>query len=333
MSKSITHQLHVLRYPEAAPQRVDQFLAQHFSDISRAYLQTILAQKKVWINNAVAKKGSMLAPQDEIRIEPFVHPDDRRLTPNDQPTIQVLHEEEHFIVINKPAGLPTHPNEFEDIHTVANQFIGLFPEAIEVGEDPLRPGIVHRLDTDTSGLLLLARTQDGFKALREKFDQRQIHKTYAALCMGHPEPQNQTIDYDVAHHPKNIRKMVALVDDTVAYRSTPRNASTVIHTVEQMKEATFLWVQTLTGRMHQVRIHLTSIGHPLIGDKLYQTHAQRQKDRSGLKRHFLHASHLWFVHPWTGQRVSFECNLAPELVALCEKWGMQPDLLTFPQGL
>ncbi|MEZ4820559.1 MAG: RluA family pseudouridine synthase [Bdellovibrionota bacterium] len=247
------------------------------------------------------------------QIDPFTHPNDRVISSPNEPVLHIVAEKEHYLVIDKPAGLPTHPNDFQDLQCVANHFIRLYPDSLHVGEDALRPGIVHRLDTYTSGLLIVAKTQEGFKAFRQLFDQRNIQKTYQALVLGNVYPDDIEIDTPLAHHHKNPRKMVALIDDRVEYRSKIREAKTMVHVRERFDQTTWIDVKTLTGRMHQVRVHMASIDHPLVGDQVYQNQRQKQQDQYGLGRHFLHASKLVFKDPWTGLEIILQSNLPFEL--------------------
>src|SRR5262245_12808147 len=164
--------------------RLDRFLASKYDDVSRAYLQAIIGDGSVSVNGRVAEKSTDLKIGDEILVHPFVHPKDRRIQPNPKIDLNIVWKSSDLIVIDKPAGLPTHPNDFEDTDTVANALISLLPETAEVGEDPLRPGIVHRLDGDTSGLLILALTQEAFLHMRKQFDERKVKKTYFACVLG-----------------------------------------------------------------------------------------------------------------------------------------------------
>lgn len=318
MTKTKTDILHEWEY-EGLPKRLDQVLSERFPDISRGYMQDVLEKQGVYINEKlVFKKGVTVVKGDHIKIAPFVHPDHRLIKPAKPSALNVIFDHEHFIVIDKPAGMATHPNEFEDQSCVANHFIGLYPQAQGVGDNALRPGVVHRLDTNTSGLLVLARTQEGYRAFRQKFDQRKMFKTYQALCVGIISKDAMDIQTPLAHHHRNPRKMVAVTDDNVPYRSTLRQARTLVEVVERFESYTFVSVQTLTGRMHQVRIHLASQEHPLAGDTLYQEGKHRQKDALGLDRHFLHASQIKFEDPWNSEERVFQSALPPELKATLE---------------
>lgn len=313
-----TNQKHSIRY-EGESIRLDIFLKTLFEGVSRVYLQELIKGQKVTVNGNFAKKGAILHDQDLIEIDAFTHPQDRRLSAPNKPQLDIKFEHEHYLIIEKAAGLPTHPNEFSETNTVANHFIGLYPESLEVGEDSLRPGIVHRLDTNTSGLLILAKTQQGYDALKNLFMLRKIHKTYQALVLGVFPKTEKTIDWPIAHHPKNPRKMVALTDKNVRYRSQPREAQTKVAILTKYATSTLISVQTLTGRMHQVRVHLSAIGFPLIGDGIYQNQNEKRKDKFGLDRHFLHASRIEFIDPFSNEKVIQVSDLPNELKACLDQ--------------
>ncbi|MCB0271542.1 MAG: RluA family pseudouridine synthase [Bdellovibrionales bacterium] len=312
MRKTVTEKRHQL-VVEIPSVRLDQYLKDHFKDISRAYLQMMIESQKVTVNDQIGKKGTLLKKGDVVKIASFVHPSDRMVQPADLPSLEVVYESDNYLIIDKPAGLPTHPNDFEDRNCVANHFIGIYPDSIQVGEDPLRPGIVHRLDSDTSGLLILAKSQEAFSYFRQQFNERKIDKTYHALTLGELRFDEYDIQTPLAHHHQNPRKMVAVTSDKVAYRSTIREAQTLVFVKKRFQHTTYIEVKTKTGRMHQVRVHLASIGFPLVGDKLYQDQKQRNKDTFGLRRHFLHASTLKFEDPWRKETVTYQIELPEDL--------------------
>jgi 23S rRNA pseudouridine1911/1915/1917 synthase len=292
--------------------RVDQYLVQLFPHISRAYLQQTIQNGYVLVNDKRCRKGTVIREGDEVDVQPFVQPNERTIDGNPSVHFSILHEFEHYVVLDKPPFLPTHPNQFNDNNTLANGLVAKFPQMIGVGDDPLRPGIVHRLDSNTSGVMLAALTSEGFANLRNLFNEREIHKTYVALVLGNIQSSG-SIDTDVAHHPKNPRKMVALTSESIIFRSRRRIAKTLYEPIEQFGNYTLVRVKTLTGRMHQVRVHLASVGHPLVGDGLYQSDREKNSDKLGLTRHFLHAVSIDFDDPWTDQPQRFHSKLSSDL--------------------
>lgn len=295
--------------------RLDQYLVTLFPHISRSYLQQMITQGSVLVNQKKSKKGHILTEGDLIEIQSFVEPNDRTIDPNPAVGFTLKEEFEHYIVIDKPPFVATHPNQFDDHQSLANGLVSRFPQMIGVGEDPLRPGIVHRLDSNTSGVMLAAKTQEGFAKLRELFNQRKIKKTYQALVVGQIIKEG-SIETDVAHHPKNPRRMIALTHPNQEFRSRRRNATTLYEPMKQFGGYTLVSVRTLTGRMHQVRVHLASIGHPLVGDTLYQSPKEKNLDKLGLTRHFLHAVRLEFDDPWSQTPRIFESKLSNDLQSI-----------------
>jgi 23S rRNA pseudouridine1911/1915/1917 synthase len=297
--------------PEGPSVRLDRFLTERFEGISRAFLQELIANGGVKVNGGTVRKGHPLSAGDLVEVEAFVLPEERRIEPNPSILLNIVWESAELLVLSKPAGLPTHPNDYSDPNTLANALIARFPALSGVGDDHLRPGIVHRLDTDTSGLILVARTQESFRALRKLFDERKVKKVYQALVLGDVASEGEIVT-PLAHHATNPRRMVAVVEGAPV-RSRIREACTLYKPLERFGVYTLLEVRTLTGRMHQVRVHLSSIGHPLAGDRLYQTARERASDKSGLKRHFLHAVELKFPLGPDGELKTFSDELAPEL--------------------
>ena len=297
--------------------RLDQYVVGLYPDISRSYLQQLIGKGLVLVNHKKVKKGSLIRPGDEIEILPFVAPNDRIIEPNPAITYKTVQTYENYVVVEKPPYLPTHPNQFDDRNSFANALVAHHPEVIGIGDDALRPGIVHRLDTNTSGLMLAALTKTGFDELRKLFNERKIHKTYVALVVG-SLPKSGTIETDIAHHEKNPRRMVAITSKKVLFRSRRREAKTLYETIESFDGYSLVKMQTLTGRMHQVRVHLSSIGYPLVGDTLYQSPKEKNLDRLGLTRHFLHATDIEFVDPWTQEERHYKSDLSIDLESILQ---------------
>ncbi|MFH1262232.1 MAG: RluA family pseudouridine synthase [Pseudomonadota bacterium] len=305
----------ILVYDDTSPIRLDRFLVDRLRGLSRAYVAELIALGIVTVNGKKCRKGVTLGRGDRVEVEPFQRPEERRIDPNPDIPVTIVWQSPQMLVVDKPAGLPTHPNDFTDKETLANALVGRFPGLVEVGEDPLRPGIVHRLDTDTSGLLAVARTQEAFRHLRQQFDERKVKKTYLALVLGEVSAKGEVVT-PLAHHATNPRKMVAVPPEgtgKIPHRSKVREAGTAYEPVERFIGYTLLRVRTKTGRMHQVRVHLSSIGHPLAGDRLYQTPKERQIDRIRLDRHFLHAHKLELEVLPNNSFKSFDSNLPNEL--------------------
>ena len=220
-------------------------------------------------------------------------------------TLSVIYEDDDIVAINKPAGLTVHktgPNDQQT--TLADLVVERWPKMKEVGEDPLRPGIVHRLDRDTSGLMLLAKTQKAFGYLKKQFQDRTIHKTYLALVYGAPKEPSGTIDMPVARIGAKTTTQTKGTRDLVE-----REAVTDYRTRTRYDGYTLLECMPRTGRTHQIRAHLKAIGVPIAGDPLY---ARGKASPAGLDRPFLHAWRLQFVTP-SGTSLALEADLPDEL--------------------
>ncbi len=217
---------------------------------------------------------------------------------------KTIFENNHFLVIDKPAGLTVHPARPGQTGTLIGEIIKKYPEIKEVGEDPLRPGIVHRLDKDTSGLMIIAKNNQAFGYLKKQFQQRKIVKKYLCLVHGQIKDDKGTIAKAISLSKKNRKKRSALLDNRA------KSAWTEYRVVKRFSQYTLLKVLPKTGRTHQIRIHLASIGHPVAGDKQYKF--KRQKDPKNLNRQFLHAQYLKFSS-LNGKIMQFKTELPNDL--------------------
>ncbi len=310
--------------PEEAPVRLDVFLRRKLPGISRSYVQRAIEGGQVTVGDRRRAKGFLLSEGDEVRLDRFVRPDERTLAPNASLAVGIVHEDEHLLVIDKPAGMPVHPNDYDDTGTVVNFLLSSYPEVVGVGEGPLRPGIVHRLDTGTTGLLLVARTARAYEGLKSQFVERRVRKHYYALALGDVASPGR-IDSPLAHDPKNARRMKVVATAEEFAKLNARDALTEYEPWQRLSgDATLLWVAILTGRMHQIRVHLASLGHPLCGDLLYQNSAQKSRDLSRLARPGLHAARLKLDHPVSGRPLLFESPLPEDLSAAAERLSRSP---------
>ena len=302
-------------------QRLDKFLAGLFPDISRAYLQGIIGEGLVLHNGRPGKKSTPVLEGDEILVRELLHPDERALEPNGSLPLPVVHERDTFLVVDKPAGMPTHPIRYDETETLVNALLARHPEVLDVGDSRLRSGIVHRLDVGTSGLLMIARTGPAFDHLRGLFHARRVFKEYMALVVG-KIGSGGTIETPIAHDPRSARRMMVCTEPEAARELKARDAHTA-YTVERRFDGyTLLRIRIRTGRMHQIRIHLASIGHPVAGDPVYLGPRFRSLDGTGLDRQFLHAARLGFESPESGGGpLLFESPLAADLEAVLERLG------------
>jgi 23S rRNA pseudouridine1911/1915/1917 synthase len=283
----------------AAGERLDRFLAALEEVGSRAAAERLLAEGKVLVDGEARTKSHRLAGGEQVALEV---PERRESTlePETVPGVRVVHEDEHLLVVDKPAGVVVHPSAGHGAGTLVH---GLLAHAIEGGEAPERPGIVHRLDRDTSGLLVVARSAEAHRLLQRLLRRRELTREYLALVRGRPRSRRGRIEAPIGrdrHDPTRISL------DT----QTPRDAVTEFELVELLREHALLRVRLETGRTHQIRVHLAAIDLPVAGDPVYGVTGDL-----GLPRQFLHAARLAFDHPLGGRRIDVESALPAELDA------------------
>ena len=292
---------------DAEPERLDKVVARLF-EVSRARAMDWIAEGRVKVNGLRGPKAQMVPPGARVAVE--MPPSDAPVPQPDLP-VRVVHADAQVVVIDKPAGMPSHPLKPGELGTAANALVARFPELAGIG--PAREGgLVHRLDTDTSGLLLAARTEAAHANLRAQFTARTIEKGYLALVAGELHAGGE-IDLPLAHDPRDPRRVRAASDPEWAALHDARPALTRFSPLERRGGFTLLDIEIATGVLHQIRAHLAFIGHPLAGDSLYEG-----PPLAGLQRHFLHASRLGFAHP-EGTRARFESPLPPDLRAILEQ--------------
>ncbi|WP_348264898.1 RluA family pseudouridine synthase [Telmatobacter sp. DSM 110680] len=318
--------------PEAAGQRLDAFIVTQLEGVSRSRVQLLLDQGDVSVNGAQAKASLKLRGSEQILITGEPHPAPLKATAQDIP-LDVIFEDKHFAVVNKPAGMMVHAGagETEDArnsNTLVNALLFRFKALSATGGD-LRPGIVHRLDKDTSGLIVVAKNDAAHAALAELFSTRQISKTYVALVHGSVERKKGTINAPVSRDPVRRTRMTTRPADNA--RSAVSHYEVVRRLDTRFGKFTLVKVRIETGRTHQIRVHMASIGHPVVGDSLYgassqltdQVAAQAAPSRSArrnaepqrlkLNRNFLHAAQLAFTHPITAKSLELLAPLPREL--------------------
>lgn len=263
---------------------------------SRAEAQRLIEAGRALVDGRVVPKRHLLAAGEVLEIRPTPAPLSE-LVPEAIDMV-VRFEDEHLLVVDKPAGIVTHPSAGHQGGTLVH---GLLAHAISGGADPTRPGIVHRLDRDTSGLLVVARSERAHRRLQRMLRERTIERTYAALVHG-AAPPAMTVDRPIGRD-RRVRTRMAIADET------GRPAVTHARRVEDLGRFTLLEVRLETGRTHQIRVHLESVGHPVVGDRVYG----RRQESLGLERQFLHAARLAFAHPETGEPIEVESPLPHDL--------------------
>ena len=302
---------------EAAGMRLDKFLADHLADISRSRIQGWIEEGRVTLDGRPARPSTRLDPGQRVRV--FIPPPEEvRILPEPIP-LDILYEDEHLLVINKPAGMVVHPAPGHTSGTLVNALLARFPawaeldwweseeDEEEAGADYPRPGIVHRLDKDTSGLLIVAKSAGARSALQAQFQARQVEKVYLALVHGVLPAPAGLIDAPIGRDPRQRKRMAVVAEG--------RPAVTAYRVLEPLGEYALLEVMPKTGRTHQIRVHLAFIGHPVVGDEVYG----RRRSRLACPRQFLHAARLSFRHPVTGRPMEFSAPLPPDLQTVLEE--------------
>lgn len=294
--------------------RLDKALTDRYEDKSRQYVQSLLADGLVSVNGKKAKSSFRLKLGDVVELT-FPAPVVLNLKPLAL-DLSIVYEDDDVVVVDKPAGLVVHPGEggTHADDTLVNALLHHCKENLSGINGVLRPGIVHRLDKDTSGLVIVAKNDKAHQALAEQFHDRLIEKVYTALLVGHLEPQKASIDSPIGRDSKNRKKM-AVVDEKYGKRALTRYT-----VVKYIGPYTLVKVALITGRTHQIRVHFSSIGFPLLGDDLYGKPKENKllADVHGLKRQFLHAGFMALTLPGATKKRTFESPLPNDLQSVLD---------------
>ncbi|MHA6334473.1 RluA family pseudouridine synthase [Qipengyuania sp. CAU 1752] len=296
--------------------RLDKALAEA-SGLSRERVKSLMADKAITVAGALATNPSAkcAAGADfNITLPATIEP---KAAPQDIP-VDVVHEDEHLLVVNKRAGMVVHPAAGNQDGTLVNALLHHCRGQLSGINGVARPGIVHRIDKDTSGLLVVAKTDAAHEGLAAQFADHSIHRRYLAICAGYPNPRAGTIDARLGRSDRDRKKMAVLAKDS----SRGKHAVTHYATLRTLAGCALIECRLETGRTHQVRVHCQSIGHPLLGDPTYGRDPKQLRpilQRIGFARQALHASELGFVHPVTGQKVSFTADLPADMQELIDE--------------
>ncbi|MCB1257154.1 MAG: RluA family pseudouridine synthase [Microthrixaceae bacterium] len=293
--------------PEALEgERLDRAVAM-LVGCSRSQAATLVADGGVEVNGASVTKVSLrLSAGDDLAIHGAPQEEIDDVLPDPGVDFGVVYEDEHVIVINKPAGLVVHPGAGNRTGTLVNGLLHRYPEIATVG-DPARPGIVHRLDIGTSGLMVAARSQQAYDELVDQLASRSVHRTYSALVLGHLTHPRGVIDAPIGRSRRDPLRMTV---STVGREA--RTHYELDRSFDEPIETSLITCRLETGRTHQIRVHLSSIGHPVVGDDRYGGSRKRLE----FKRPFLHARELAFAHPTTDEEMWFASELPGDLSAL-----------------
>ncbi|NCF75421.1 MAG: RluA family pseudouridine synthase [Xanthomonadaceae bacterium] len=295
--------------------RIDKFLAKKFTEYSRSFWQSVIADGFVLLNKKNKSAHYKLKINDIISIN-FKEVDkifkkrEISLKPDKKIKFKIVFENNDFIIINKPVGLVVHPTESCPKNTLVNGLLAYYPKIKNVGDNFLRPGIVHRLDKGVSGLMIVAKNQESFLYFKDQFGKRKIEKKYLALVYGKISKDSGEINLKIG---RNKNGLV-----TTGMTGKYKEAKTLFSVIKRFRNFTFLEAQILTGRTHQIRVHLKAIDHPIVGDNIYFLKKYQKFNIFGLKRIFLHSYKLEFADK-TGEQFNFEKKLPPELKEIIEK--------------
>lgn len=302
---------------EHAGERLDRFLASQLSDLSRSRIQSLVQEGRVWVDGVVRKASHRVETGEAVTVE--IPPAPPAGVQAESIPLEILYEDEDVAVVNKPAGMIVHPGAGVDTGTMVAALLDRYGgmEGLSTVGGPLRPGIVHRLDKGTSGAIVVARNDAAHRKLVEDFRERRVEKTYVALLHGKIKGSAGTIELPVARDLRRRSRMTAR-------RREGRAARTDWRARLRLDSFTLIEADLRTGRTHQIRVHFSALGCPVVGDTLYG--APRQ-ERVGseflppLDRNFLHAARVAFVHPRTDRRIEVRAPLPPELANYLEALG------------
>ncbi|NLG51067.1 MAG: RluA family pseudouridine synthase [Chloroflexi bacterium] len=287
-------------------QRLDRYLAEHFPELSRATIQRLIKEEHVRVNGKPTKASYFPVLGDLVEVE-IPAPPSTEPTPEELP-LQIVYEDEDLLVLIKPPGMVVHPAPGHASGTLVNALLAHRPDIVRADLDPARPGIVHRLDRDTSGLLVVAANREVQSKLQKLFKSRQVDKVYLALLYGDLSPDQAAIEAPIGRDPVQRKRMAVVAEGG-------RYARTEYRVRERLPGATLVEAHLLTGRTHQLRVHFASIGHPVVGDATYG-HRRQAIDAP---RKLLHAWRLSFAHPTTGEQLTFTADMPQDMADVIQR--------------
>ena len=285
--------------------RLDVYLADQFVDMSRSYIQKIIKDKKVTVNGKVEKAKYLVKEEDKIVIE-IPKPKVLEVVPQDIP-IEIVYEDDDIIIVNKPQGMVVHPAPGNYEGTLVNAILYHCKGNLSSINGVIRPGIGHRIDKDTSGILMIAKNNNAHNCLAEQLKDHSITREYEFICHGVFKEDNVTVDRPIGRNPKDRLKMAIVPNG--------KRAVTHFEVLERFNGYTHVRARLETGRTHQIRVHAMSINHPLVGDPVYGPKNSKIK----LNGQALHAKKLGFIHPTTKEYVEFDSELPDYFQKLLEK--------------
>ncbi len=289
-----------------APERIDKYISLVCEEMTRSYVQRLIEEGKVVCNGKKIRTCLKVGPLDEITVT-VPPPQELEVEPEDIP-LDIVFEDEELMVINKPKGMVVHPAAGNESGTLVNAVLFHAKGKLSGINGVIRPGIVHRLDKDTSGLIVVAKTNEAHLSLAEQIKEKTCRRVYVCLVRGNLREDEGTVDAPIGRHPTQRKKMCVT-------QKNSRSAVTHYRVLERFGEYTFVECQLETGRTHQIRVHMQHIGHPVIGDEVYSG----GKNPFGLHTQALHAVQIGFVHPILGKEMSFSCPIPDYMETILER--------------
>lgn len=292
--------------------RLDVFLSREVAELSRSRIQKLIEDEDILVNDQPAKASLKLQGGERITIE-MQEPVPVDLQPEDI-ALEIVYQDDDLAVINKPAGMVTHPGAGISSGTLVNALLFHMRDSLSGISGTIRPGIVHRLDKDTSGLIVIAKNDVAHRHLAEQIKAKTARRNYVALVEGIMKPDTGTIDKPIGRHPTRRKQMAIVVGG--------RKAVSRFQVLERFSRYTLVKVMLETGRTHQIRVHMASLSYPVVGDLLYNTKSsgsEAARQKLGLKGQALHAAQLSFTHPTTGMLLEFEAPLPEDFQTLLSK--------------
>ncbi|RAK07382.1 ribosomal large subunit pseudouridine synthase D [Halanaerobium saccharolyticum] len=283
--------------------RIDKFLAAELDDLSRSYIQKLIESGKITVNENEVDKSYKITADDFLKI--FIEEKESEIKAVEM-ELDIVYEDSDIVVINKNADRVVHPAPGHYDDTIVNALLA-HVDNLSAINGVKRPGIVHRLDKDTSGLLIVAKNDKSHKELARQFKNRSVEKYYYALVEGNLAYEKGKIDAPIGRDPNNRKKMAVR-------KHNSKNAVSRFKIIEEFKHHTLVEVKIETGRTHQIRVHFSYLGHPVVGDKRYGS-----KNQLGARRQLLHAKKLIITHPFSGEKMEFEASLKSDFKAVLDK--------------
>lgn len=286
-----------LEFPDISPDRIDKYISEEIPDLSRSYVQQLIKNENVFVNEKPCKANYKCRPKDQIMVA-YEEAKELEIVAEDIP-LDIIYEDSSIVVVNKPKNMVVHPAAGHNNGTLVNALLYHCKDSLSSINGVIRPGIVHRIDCNTTGILVVCKNDNAHKILAEQLKEHSITRKYHAICYGILKDEEGTIHAPIGRHPVDRKKMAI-------NHKNGRDAITHYRVLKTLKGYSYIECILETGRTHQIRVHMASIGHPILGDDVYGPKNPKIK---GLTGQTLHAKTLGFIHPDTGSYVEFDSEL------------------------